>query len=107
MFLARNKTYRARLRNNLGYVQFVVFLLGIVFIFLGIYGYATPELGMGSNNAVVLTCVGAFILFLALLPPIIEIANVSSTTGIFIAMFFVFTLTIIGLILSGVLEVNI
>lgn len=107
MSLARSKTYRAGLRRNMGYTQLTVLFLGIAFISLGIYGYAVPELGMGSNNAVVLMCVGAFILFLALLPPVIEIANVSSTTGIIIAMFFVFTLMLIGLMLSGVLEVNI
>lgn len=107
MALGRNKTYRANLRNNIGFMQVAVLLLGIVFVFLGIYGYAVPELGMGSNNAIVLMCVGAFILFLALLPPIIEVTNVSSTTGIFIAMFSVFVLMIIGLVLSGVLEVNI
>lgn len=107
MSLGRSKTYRANLRNSMGFMQVAVLLLGMIFVFLGIYGYAVPDLGMGQNNAIILACIGAFILFLALLPPIIEVANVSQTTGIFIAMLSVFILMIIGLLLSGILEVNI
>ncbi len=107
MALLRNKTYRVKMRSNIGYTQVITLMLGFALVFLGIFGYAVPDFGIEQGHSMILAMVGAFILFIGLISPIIEITNVSQIVGIIIAMFVVFILMFLGLILSGVLEVTI
>lgn len=106
MSLGRSKTIRAQYKSSIGYTQIFVVIFGLGLMCFGLLSYLLPEFFVVDEYfAIGFAAVGGFIFFLGLIPPLIEVLQISQTASYFVAMFVIVLIVVIMFMLTGQFEI--